>query len=62
MSYADKRHTDTQTHRHTDIHTDQTLKMWISDSGDHKGVSPSKSPFRKFDPKRILFLLIGKRK
>ena len=34
--------------------------FWIQ--GTSKRVNPSKSPFRKFDPKTILSLLISKRK
>ena len=56
--------TDTHTHTHTytererEKETDQTLKLWYLDSRESKRVNP----FRKFDPKTILFLLIGKRK
>ena len=55
-------HTDTHTGTQTHIHTDQTLKMRFSDSGDFKTCKSTKSPFRKFVPKTILSLLIGKRK
>ena len=46
----------------TDTHTDEKLKCNFRIQGTSKRVNPSKSPFRKFDPKTILFLLIGKRK
>ena len=47
----------------TDTPTDQSLKILFSDQGPSKCVYPSKSPFRKFDPKTLLSLLyIGKRK
>ena len=47
--------TDTQTHR-------PNVKYVIFGfRGPDKRVNPSKSPFRKFDPITILFLLIGKR-
>ena len=58
------RHTnkDEDTHTQTHIHTDQTQKSDFRIQGTSKCVNPSKSSFRKFDPKTILSLLIGKRK
>ena len=53
LSYTDNRHTDTHT---------KSKKWDFQIQGASKRVNPSKSPFRKFDPKTILSLLIGKRK
>ena len=53
-------HTDTRTHRHTHKSTAENMIFWIKETS--KRVNPSKFPFRKFDPKAILSLLMGKRK
>ena len=54
--------TYTQTHIQTHIRTDQSYKCDFRIQGPSKHVNPSKSPLRKFDPKTIVSLLIGKRK
>ena len=46
----------------THIQTDQRLKMIFGFREASKRVNPSKSPLRKFNPKTILSLPIGKRK
>ena len=48
-----KRDTQAHTHTHTDTRT-HTRRP--------NRVNPLKSPFRKFDPRTVLSLLIGKRK
>ena len=56
-------HRDTQTHGLTYTHTQTKRKKWdlrIKETSKH--VNPSKSQFRKFDPKTRDSLLIGKRK
>ena len=45
----------TDTHRHTHIHTDQTLKMWFSDSGDLKTCKSIKISISKIWPKNNTF-------
>ena len=52
--------TDTQTHTHT--HRPFAKNVIFGFRRSSKRVNPSKSPFRKFDPKTILSILIGKRK
>ena len=56
-------HTHTQTDTHTHTHTHRPFaKNVIFGFRRPKRENPSKPPFRKFDPKTILSLLIGKRK
>ena len=51
LSYADNRHTDTQ----ICIHTDQTLKMLFSDTGDLKTCKSVKISISKIRPKNNTF-------
>ena len=51
----------TDTHRETHAQTERE-KCDFRIQGTSKRVNPSKSPLRKFDPKTVLSLLIGKRK
>ena len=48
------------THRYKLTHNHQKCEFWIQKTS--KRVNSSKSLFRKFDPKKILSLLIGKTK
>ena len=50
--------TDTPTHIHRPFAKNVIFRIQETS----KRVNPSKSPFPKFDPKTILFLLIGQRK
>ena len=49
---------DIQTHTHT--HRPFAKNVFFRIQGTSKHVNPSKFPLRKFDPKTILSLLIGK--
>ena len=53
-------HTDTQTQTHT--HRPNYKNVFFGFRGASKSVKPSKSPLRKYDPKPIFSLVIGKRK
>ena len=58
LSYADKRHADIHTHRHTgtQIHRPNAKNVFS------KRVSPSKYPLRKFDPKNNAFYIYRQEK
>ena len=55
-------HTHIETHTHTHTHRPFAKNVIFGFRGPQNHVNPSKSPFRKYDPKTILSLLISKRK